>query len=178
MALYQLVWFWRWNGCHRMALRSHLLCFGSILRDLRFILTKSYDLASRFNRKALALAVVCSVFHRCAVPTCATPVFFCSLESHVISCFLLSSTGKFSWKYGEVHTCVRGSSLLCTGRFTCAYGEVHHGFRCFTRQNCISVRGSSPGIILSGYALLYGEVHLRKWPCLAETPHTAFGRVV
>ncbi len=75
-------------------------------------------------------------------------LLFCSLVPHVISCFLLSSTGKFLWKYGEVHLLVRGSSPSRTGKFTFSYGEVHSRFKLYRSKNFKSVRGSSLKLVI------------------------------
>ncbi len=53
----------------------------------------------------------------CTGSTDPTPVSLLISCTPAISCFLLSSTGKFSCKYGEVHNSVPGSSLICTGKF-------------------------------------------------------------
>jgi hypothetical protein len=88
---------------------------------------------------------------------------YCSLVSPVISCFLLRSTGKFMWKYGEVHMSVLGSAPICTGKFTsCVRGSsswiivfrspvLHKRTGKFTqngfKRSWASVRGSSRTIL-------------------------------
>ncbi len=96
-----------------------------------------------------ALAVASAVAFRnsstaCTRSTDPTPALsLVLLQSLAISCFLLRRTGKFTWKYGEVHIFVRGSSPWRTGKFTISYGEVHFAICISTREAWISVRGSS-----------------------------------
>lgn len=64
----------------------------------------------------------------------------CSLE---FSCYLLRSTGKFTWKYGEVHHSVRGRSHSRTGKCASAVQGSATGFVDLLTGRWICVRGSS-----------------------------------
>jgi hypothetical protein len=80
-----------------------------------------YRLLSRHNRLdgTFSLFLLLHSFHSQRLL-----FLYCSLVSPVISCFLLSSTGKFMWKYGEVHISVLGSAPIRTGKFTsCVRGS-------------------------------------------------------
>jgi len=90
------------------------------------------------HQEALAVASAVAFRHSstaCTGSTDPTPALSLALlESLAISCFLLRSTGKFTWKYGEVHIFVRGSSPRRTGKFTISYGEVHLAICLSTRE--------------------------------------------
>jgi hypothetical protein len=88
---------------------SHMRCWNG------------YRLLSRHNRLdgTSSLFLLLHSFHSQRLL-----FLYCSLVSPVISCFLLSSTGKFMWKYGEVHMSVLGSAPIRTGKFTsCVRGS-------------------------------------------------------